>query len=95
MSEVNKVLIIEGIRENGSVFRPSGWAEMVSGVMAGFGRDHRLRYSDELRPCIREGKKCLMLRSSLQEHNPTMYQHILNFAKQNNLLTHEVMETGE
>ena len=95
MSEANRIVIIEGVRENGSIFRPSGWAEMVSGVMAGFGRDQRLRYSDELRPCVREGKKCLMLHQSLQQHNPAMYQHIMNFAKQNNLLTHEIVETVE
>ena len=95
MSDVNKVLLIEGVRENGSVFRPSGWAEMVSGVMAGFGPDHRLHYSEDLRPCIREGKKCLLLRTSLEKNNPAMYQHILNFAKQNNLQTRELIEAVE
>jgi len=92
MSNINKSFLIEGIRENGSVFRPSAWAEMVSGAMAGFGRDHRLRYSEYLQPCVREGIKCLLLHTSLQKQNPAMYQHILNFAKQNKLKTCEIKE---
>ncbi|WP_455205974.1 DUF3579 domain-containing protein, partial [Kaarinaea lacus] len=40
---MKSVLIIEGVRENGSKFRPSDWPERISSSMAGFGSDNRLR----------------------------------------------------
>lgn len=80
-----KPIIIEGITEKGEHFRPSDWAERMSGSLATF-RNHRIYYSPLLQPSMnKEGYKCVLLDPSLKTSNPTLYQSILEFAKINNL----------
>lgn len=40
----NKTIIIEGITDQGKTFRPSDWAERMSGSLASF-KNSRIRYS--------------------------------------------------
>ena len=79
-----KKIIIEGITESGEVFRPSDWAERMSGALSSF-RNHRMVYSPLLQPSIKGGNKCVMLDPALKESNPALYQSILDFAKNNKL----------
>jgi hypothetical protein len=77
-------IIIEGITEDGKEFRPSDWAERVSGSLSTF-RNHRIFYSPLLKPTMQNEKKCLVLDKSLKESNPALYEHILEFARKNKL----------
>lgn len=78
-------IIIEGVTESGRTFRPSDWAERMSGAMASF-QDSRMRYSPLLQPSVtRDGFKCVMLDPKLKETSPQVYESILAFAKANNL----------
>lgn len=77
-------IIIEGTTEDGKEFRPSDWAERVSGSLSTF-RNHRIYYSPLLKPTVKNEKKCLMLDKSLKESNPSLYEHILDFARTNKL----------
>ncbi len=81
----DKKIIIEGITEQGKPFRPSDWAERMSGSMASF-KNRRIHYSPLLQPSVHtEGHKCVLLDPKLKESSPQVYQAILDFAKANNL----------
>ena len=80
-----KTIVIEGITLQGKSFRPSDWAERMSGTLATF-KNRRVHYSPMLQPSVNhEGYKCVLLDPKLKESSPELYQSILNFAKNNNL----------
>lgn len=79
-----KMIIIEGITETGDVFRPSDWAERMSGSLSTF-LNRRIVYSPLLQPVVKNGHKCILLDPALKESNPALYQSILEFAKIHNL----------
>ncbi|AHE66358.1 DUF3579 domain-containing protein [Legionella oakridgensis] len=81
----DKKIIIEGVTEHGKPFRPSDWAERMSGTMATF-KNSRIHYSPLLQPSVNhEGYKCVLLDPKLKDSSPQIYQAILDFAKANNL----------
>ena len=86
MAEVkNKPIVIEGRTAQGKKFRPSDWAERMSGSLASF-KNSRIRYSPLLQPSVSsEGYPCVLLDPKLKESSPQLYQSILDFAKANNL----------
>jgi len=79
-----KKIIIQGVTKGGKTFRPSDWAERMSGNLSTF-RKHRLHYSPLLYPGTHNGYRCVLLDERLRESNPRLYQSILNFARDNNL----------
>ena len=81
-------LVIEGVREDGSRFRPSDWVERLSATVGGFGPDRRLRYSNAAHPEILDGRKVLVVEATLKDHNPALYDYILDFATANKLRVH-------
>jgi|SRR3989344_8507385 len=82
--ENNPRIIIEGVTESGEVFRPSNWAERMSGKLSTF-KKHHLQYSPLLQPSTKNGYACVILDPQLKESNPELYQSILKFAKMNKL----------
>jgi Protein of unknown function (DUF3579) len=81
----SKKIVIEGITPQGKPFRPSDWAERMSGTLASF-KNSRIYYSPLLQPSVHtEGYKCILLDPKLKESSPQVYQAILDFAKANNL----------
>lgn len=89
------VLIIEGVRENGSTFRPRDWPERISSTFAEFGKDHRLHYAPSVCPRMQNGQKVLAVDSSLQVANPTMFQMVMKFARENKLRIREEADPEE
>ena len=82
-------IIIQGKIGEGEHFRPSDWAERMSGSLASF-RNQRILYSPLLRPKVNaDGYKCIVLDAELEQSNPALYHSILNFAKDNNLTVFE------
>jgi hypothetical protein len=80
-----KKIVIEGVTTQGKTFRPSDWAERMSGTMASF-KNSRIRYSPLLQPGVNhEGYKCVLLDPKLRETSPEVYQSIMDFAKANHL----------
>jgi hypothetical protein len=77
-------IIIEGITLEGRTFRPSDWAERISGRLATF-HNHRMLYSPLLRPAVRNGYKCVIMDPALKQENPELFAHMLEFARVNNL----------
>lgn len=81
----DKKIVIEGITPQGKHFRPSDWAERMSGTLASF-KNSRIHYSPLLQPSVNhEGYKCVLLDPKLKESSPQVYQAIMEFAKTNNL----------
>ena len=81
----DKKIMIQGVTSQGKVFRPSDWAERMSGSMASF-KNSRIHYSPLLQPTINQaGYKCVLLDPKLKESSPQVYQAILDFAEANHL----------
>lgn len=80
----DKKIIIEGVTESGEQFRPSDWAERMSGTLSTF-RKQRIIYSPLLQPSVKDGNKCVMLDPALKKSNPELYNSILKFAEKNRL----------
>ena len=80
-----KKIVIEGVTSQGKVFRPSDWAERMSGTLASF-KNRRINYSPLLQPTVNaQGYKCVVLDPKLKESCPEIYQSIIDFAKVNQL----------
>lgn len=80
-----KKIVIEGVTSQGKVFRPSDWAERMSGTLASF-KNRRINYSPLLQPTVNaQGYKCVVLDPKLKESCPEIYQSIIEFAKSNQL----------
>jgi len=83
--EVTHGFIIEGIREDGAVFRPGDWIERLASLMSTFGPDRRLSYSPLVQPCVIQGQRCLVISPNLEQKQPQIYQQIMKFARDNQL----------
>jgi hypothetical protein len=72
----NKTIVIEGITSQGKTFRPSDWAERMSGSLASF-KNSRIHYSPLLQPSVNsKGNQCVLLDPKLKESSPQVYQAI-------------------
>ncbi len=81
--------VIESVNNDGQRFRPSDWIERISASLGSFKADHRLHYSDDVQPCIVDGRKCLLVAKGLAKKNPDAYTYIMRFAEENNLKVQE------
>jgi hypothetical protein len=88
-NEITHKILILGVTESGEKFRPSDWAERISGCLLDFSQ-RRPRYSPLLQPLSYEGYRCLVIDPRLSESNPLVFQSILDFAKSNHLLISEL-----
>ena len=91
---VNKI-IIEGTTQTGRKFRPSDWAERMSGALSTFGRDHRIHYSPLLKPLTINGVKCVAIDPRLEKEHPEMYTYIMGWANNNDLKVYSESEEGK
>jgi len=87
-------IIIQGVTEGGETFRPSNWAERMSGKLSTF-KKRRISYSPMLRPMMHGGNKCVMLDEKLKESNPELYNSIMEFARMNKLQICEPEKDGD
>ena len=78
-------LIIHGLTQNGRTFRPSDWAERLSGVMSTFGGDRRMSYSPYVKPMTHEGIKSVAIDRRLKEVDARAFDFLINFAQDNGL----------
>lgn len=84
--------VILGQTSTGKTFRPSDWAERLAGVMAAFrprkaGSQQHLTYSPYVLPSTHRGIKCVIVDPRLREIEPLAYGFMLNFARDNDLVT--------
>jgi Protein of unknown function (DUF3579) len=91
MRHSGKKIVIEGVTSSGQIFRPTDWAERMSGNLSTF-KKRRIHYSPLLQPSFRDGHKCVIIDPELEETNPALYQSILDFARNNKLQIREIDE---
>ena len=92
---MSRKIIIEGVTQEGKKFRPSDWAERVSGNLLTV-KNHRMYYSPLLRPSVTEsGNKCVVVDHGLLESNPELYEYIMNFAEKNTLKVCDDQHVGD
>lgn len=94
-AELSKPMIIEGRSEDDRKFRPSDWVERVSSVLASFGADNKLRYSEYVHPCMIEGERCLVVARGLNQYSPAVYAYVMQFASENSLRIQEDRRSEE
>ena len=80
----DKRIIIEGINQEGNKFRPSDWAERLSGKLCSF-VNQRIRYSPMLKPGIKNGNRCVYISPELASDEPALFWEIIDFARRNKL----------
>ena len=79
-------IIIQGVTQAGRAFRPSDWAERLSGIMCAFGGDQQLRYSPYVQPVMMDGVRCVVVEPSLAQVEPRAYRFLFDFARDNELV---------
>ncbi len=84
-------IVIQGLIPSGRPFRPSDWADRLSGVFSVLGKDHRLNYSPYVKPTTIDGVRCVLVDRRLEELDPRAFRFLLGFAKDNEL---RVIENG-
>lgn len=85
-------ILILGLTKAGRPFRPSDWAERLSGVMSTFGTDHRMSYSPYVRPTTMDGVKCVIVDKKLRDVEPRAFNFLMSFARENDLQVQEAAE---
>ena len=91
--------LIHGVTASGKQFRPSDWAERLCGVLApyrpGAAHDHGppIDFSPFARPVEVDGAKCVRIDERLRQIEPTALTFVLNFVRDNDLVTSELGAT--
>lgn len=80
----DKKIIIEGKTKEGKDFRPSNWAERMSGKLSTVHKQ-RVRYSPLLKPIKQNGTQCVAVDPKLKDTNPELFDSLMQFAKTHNL----------
>jgi len=78
-------IVIQGLTPSGKPFRPSDWADRLSGVFSVLGEDHRLSYSPYVKPTTIDGVRCVVVDRKLEEVDARAFRFLLGFAKDNEL----------
>lgn len=87
----SKQVFIQGITQDGKVFRPSDWAERLCGVMSQFRPGgavpgSHLGYSEWCLPTHLPGDvKCVVVHRDLKEDNVMAWDFVMSFARDNQL----------
>tara|TARA_A100001015_G_scaffold318582_1_gene438895 strand:+ start:4287 stop:4601 length:315 start_codon:yes stop_codon:yes gene_type:complete len=84
MSKDHDKIIIEGKTKAGKTFRPSNWAERMSGKLSTLHKQ-RVRYSPMLKPITQNGTRCVAIDPKLESSNPELFASLMQFAKANSL----------
>ncbi len=91
MSDTVQRFIIHGITLDGQRFRPSDWAERLSGVMSRFrppgSVGSYLTYSPYVVPMVVDGVRCVAVDPRLRDLEPLAWNFVEAFAHDNQLKT--------
>jgi hypothetical protein len=78
-------IIIQGITSSGRTFRPSDWAERLSGILSTFGHDRKMSYHAYVRPLSLNNINCVAIDKHLEQIDPGVFDFLMSFAKDNDL----------
>jgi len=86
---------VTDMMENKDAFQPTEWIESLASILASFLADPRLRYSQGVQPNVVDGELCLLVATWLETTDRATYNHIMDFAKANQLEARLDRRTGE
>jgi len=78
-------IIIQGVTSSGRTFRPSDWAERLSGILSTFGHDRKMSYHAYVRPLALNNISCVAIDKNLEQIDPGVFAFLMSFAKDNDL----------
>lgn len=81
----NGKVIIQGITQDGGKFRPSDWAERLSGSVATYGPGRRIIFHPNVKLASIDGIKCVVIDASLEEDDEMLFDFLTDFADENKL----------
>ncbi len=81
--------------ETGEAFDPTVWIESLASILASFLADPRLRYAQGVQPNVVDGEMCLLVATWLASTDPAAYDHVMEFARANQVRVQEDRRTGE
>ncbi|MDR2638098.1 MAG: DUF3579 domain-containing protein [Zoogloeaceae bacterium] len=84
MSEIQSFIIL-GITAEGKKFRPSDWADRLSGVLSAVSAHKKTQYSPYVSPGDYNGEKAVYVDGTLRDMDPQAYEFLRNFARDNDL----------
>ncbi len=79
-------IVINGITEDGTKFRPSDWTERLYYSLATYGPNRRLSFNPLVHLKQGENYKCFVIDARLEDEEPMTYDFLIDFAKSNNLV---------
>jgi hypothetical protein len=85
-------IVIWGVTRSGRAFRPRDWADRLAGLTSAFGADQRLTYSPYVQPMTLHGMRALLVEHRLATVSPRLHQFLVNFARDNDLVTELVSD---
>lgn len=81
-----KTVVIRGVTRDGKKFRPSDWAERLYYAMANYGPNRTVDFNPLVHLKVSDGVKCLVLDMELQDRNPMLFDFLIGFARDNELV---------
>ena len=85
MNSQSTKLIINGMTENGKKFRPSDWAQRLTGAVATYGPNRRVKFHPSVRMATWEGINCVIIETIMEQDDPMLFEFLINFGRENNL----------
>ena len=80
----NKI-VIKGITANGQKFRPSDWAQRLTGAISSLGPGRRIIPHPMVSVSLIDGIPCVILDQALEKLEPMLYSFLTKFADSNRL----------
>ncbi len=88
-------ILIQGITSEGKTFRPSDWAERLSGILSTFGHDRKIAYHAYVRPLTHNNVNCVAVDKHLEQIDPNVFAFLMSFAKDNDLQILDCMQLND
>lgn len=86
MTNPSEKVLIKGLTKDGKKFRPSDWAERLTGAVATFGRGRRIIFHPNVRMVTVEGGiACVEIDAELEQSDPMLFGFLMKFGEGNNL----------
>jgi hypothetical protein len=80
-------IIIRGVTNDGRKFRPSDWSERLYYAVAGYGPNRQVTFNPLVRIVVKGDSKCIVVDLRLQEDDPMIFDFLVGFARDNDLVT--------
>lgn len=78
-------ILIKGLTKDGKKFRPSDWAERLTGAVATFGRGRRIIFHPNVRMVTIDSICCVEIDVELENSDPLLFGFLMKFGEGNNL----------